>query len=323
MDDGLKKTERLLREWILLLESPSGCSAKELSEKFDVDVRTIYRDIDALGAGLHVPIYNEKTKWKIDDEYYLPPIKFSIPEALNIFLTSRLMLGYSNRYDPNIDATFTKLSSVLPPMLSQQVNKTMSWMQTLPKNDKLIKVMATVAESWITQKQLKIDYQSILSEGANERIIDPYFIEPAAFGHSSYVIGYCHLKKSVRTFKIERITSAEITDQSYTIPKDFDANKFFQSSWGIIADGEIKTVKLKIKDRDMERLMQETIWHPSQQFDKQQDGSTIMTLQIADTCEFLSWVLGWGGRIEVLEPAELRDEVINTVGKMQKIYRLK
>ncbi len=233
------------------------------------------------------------------------------------------MLGYSNRYDPHIDATFTKLSSVLPSMLSQQVNKTMAWMQTLPKNDKLIQIMATVAESWITQKQLKIDYQSILSKEIKERIIEPYFIEPAAFGHSSYVIGYCHLKKSMRTFKIERIKSAEIVNKKCIIPKDFDANKLLQSSWGIIADGEIKTIKMKIKDRDMIRLMQETIWHPTQQFEKQQDGSTVMTLQITDTCEFLSWVLGWGERIEVLEPAELREQVIDTVRKMQKIYREK
>ena len=321
MEDGLKKTERLLREWILLLNSPAGCSAKELSEKFDVDIRTIYRDIVALEAGLHIPIRNEKTRWKIDDEYYLPPIKFSIPEALNIFLTARLMLGYSNRYDPHIDATFTKLSSVLPSMLSQQVNKTMAWMQTLPKNDKLIQIMATVAESWITQKQLKIDYQSILSEEIKERIIEPYFIEPAAFGHSSYVIGYCHLKKSMRTFKIERIKSAEIVNKKYIIPKDFDANKLLQSSWGIIADGEIKTIKMKIKDRDMIRLMQETIWHPTQQFEKQQDGSTVMTLQITDTCEFLSWVLGWGERIEVLEPAELREAAFQSAKEMVKIYR--
>jgi predicted DNA-binding transcriptional regulator YafY len=169
----------------------------------------------------------------------------------------------------------------------------------------------------------KTTKQSILSEEIKERIIEPYFIEPAAFGHSSYVIGYCHLKKSMRTFKIERIKSAEILDKKYTIPKDFDANKLLQSSWGIIADGEIKTIKMKIKDRDMIRLMQETIWHPTQQFEKRQDGSTVMTLHLADTCEFISWVLGWGERIEVLEPAELREQVIDTVRKMQKIYREK
>jgi predicted DNA-binding transcriptional regulator YafY len=48
-----------------------------------------------------------------------------------------------------------------------------------------------------------------------------------------------------------------------------------------------------------------------------------MTLQIADSWEFLSWVLGWGERVEVLEPVELRNEIINAVGKMQKMYKVK
>jgi len=53
---------------------------------------------------------------------------------------------------------------------------------------------------------------------------------------------------------------------------------------------------------------------------KQRDGSMIMTLRVADTVELLSWIMGWGELVEVLEPKELRKEVLNIAKKMVKLY---
>jgi len=114
MVDRIRKTERILKIWLLLANKQSGYTAKELASRFDVDERTIYRDLLSLGYELSVPVYNDKRYWKIDEKHFLPPIRFTLPEALNIYLTSRLMLAYAHRYDPNIDATFTKLNAVLP-----------------------------------------------------------------------------------------------------------------------------------------------------------------------------------------------------------------
>jgi predicted DNA-binding transcriptional regulator YafY len=321
MNDRLKKTERMLKIWILLANNPPGYTAKELAGRCDVNERTIYRDLTALGTDINVPVYNDQKRWKIDQKFFLPPIRFTITEALNIFLTARLMLNYSHRYDPNVDATFTKLSSVLPPPLAEQVRKTMDWMQKLPKDEKYLRILATVAESWVSQRQLKIIYQSLAAEKPTERIIEPYYIEPASFGHTSYVIGYCHLKKEIRTFKVERIESANLTAEAYTIPSDFDANIYMASSWGIVVKDEIKTIKLKIVDPEIIRIMTETIWHPSQTIKKQKDGSTIMTLMINGTYEFYSWILGWGEKIEVLDPPEIRERIIKIVEAMGDVYK--
>jgi len=321
VNDRLMKTERLIRIWLLLASSPAGYTVKELAGRFGVNIRTIYRDMVALGADLRVPVYNDKKRWKIDESRILPPIRFTLPEALNVFLAARLMLRYSHRYDPNVDATFTKLSAVLPPALGEQVRKTMDWMQKLPKDEKHMRVLATVAEAWVSQRRLRITYRSLPAEKAAERVIEPYYIEPAAPGHASYVIGYCHLKEGMRTFKIERIESAELTSEHYTIPADFDANEFFGSSWGIVVEGEVKTVKLRIKDPEIMRIMKETIWHPSQVLERETDGSMIMTLRVTETVDLFSWILGWGEKVEVLEPAELRKEVLRTAKAMVKVHQ--
>ena len=324
MDERLKKTERLLKIWFLLLNNPSGYAARELAERFDVTERTIYRDLTTLGVDLNVPVYDDKKRWKIDESHFLPPIRFTLPEALNIFLTARLMLNYSHRYDPNVDATFTKLSAVLPRALAEQVRKSMDWMQKLPKDENHLRILATAAESWVSQRQLKITYRPLVATKAMERVIEPYYIEPAAPGHASYVIGYCHLKDSIRTFKVERIEVAEITSEPYAVPPGFDANEYLGSSWGIVVvEEEVKTIRLKIRDPEIMRIMGETVWHPSQVLEKQKDGSMIMTMRVTDTYELLSWILGWGDKLEVLEPPEIREAVVETAEAVLDVYKEK
>ncbi len=317
----IAKTERLIKIWLLLATNPSGFTIRELADRCGVHIRTIYRDLVALGTSLTVSVYNDRGRWKIAENHILPPVRFTLSEALNIFLAARLMLRYSRRYDPNIDATFTKLSTVLPAPLSMQMRRTLDWMQTLPKDEKHLRVLAAVAEAWVSQRRLRITYRSLEAEGPVERVIEPYFIEAAAPEHDSYVIAYCHLRKEIRTFKIARIERAELTSQSYTIPADFDADKFFSSSWRVVIGGEVRTVKLRVVDPEIIRIMEETLWHPSQVLEMQKDGSLIMTLRVAPTVDFVSWVLGWGEKMEVLEPRGLRKEVMSIVEKMARIYK--
>ena len=69
--------------------------------------------------------------------------------------------------------------------------------------------------------------------------------------------------------------------------------------------------------------MEETIWHPSQVLEKQADGSVIVMLKVFYTYELVTWILGWGEKVEVLEPAELRQEVLQTAKATVRIYQRK
>lgn len=320
--ERLKKTERLLRVWLLLLRNPLHFTAGDLAEKFGVSVRTIYRDLLSLDSELRVPVYEEKTKWAIDDSYFLPPIRFTVSEALNIFLAARLMLGYSHRYDPYVDSTFSVLASVMPPPLKDQVQKTLNWMHTLPKDEAHIRVLAKLAEAWTSRRMARITYRSLPAATATERVIEPYFIEPASLGHSSYIVAYCHRAKELRIFKIERIEAIELTGETYIIPVDFDANRYFSAAWGIVVEGEEQTVKLKFNP-EIARLLEETIWHPSQALQKSADGFVIMTLRVFYTYELVTWILGWGEKVEVLEPTPLREEIKERSKAMLNVYKKK
>jgi len=321
---GRGKTKDRTARWAhiehLLYQHPKGLKIKEIARICNVSIRQIYRDLDDLQSKLGLPIWEDRSTRGIDEHYFLPPIRFSLVEALNIFLAARLMLHYAHRYDPNTASTFMKLNSIVPTGLREQIQKTLDWMQKQPTDERYLRTLTMLTEAWVSRHRVRIAYQSLPAEKAVERIIEPYFIEPAAAGHSSYVFAYCHRTKSLRTFKIERIKSIEVTSEPYTIPPDFDANAFLGSSWGIVVEGEVKTIKLRF-DPEIARIMEETVWHPSQALEKQRDGSIIMTLKVTDTVELYSWILGWGEKVKVLEPAELRQSIVDVAKAMLEVYK--
>ena len=321
MDERLKKTERLMKIWLLLYNNPYRFIVKDIAERCSVSARTVYRDLSAMEEELKIPLSNSDDghRWGIQEDYHLPPIRFSVPEALSIFLAVRLMLQYSHQYDPNVEMTFLKLSLVLPETLKEQIQKTLEWMRRLTKDDQYLRVLLDLARAWVEQRRCIITYRAYEAERPLERKIEPYFIEPAATGHASYVIAYCHYAGAIRVFRIGRIEKIYVTGETYTIPTDFNANRFFSPAWGIIVEGEEQIVKLKFSPV-VARLIEETVWHPSQELEKERDGSLIMTLRVMNTIELVRWIMSWGKDVEVLEPQDLRNGVISAIKEAVKVY---
>lgn len=318
--DKTVKLERLFKMQLLLHQNPGGLTLQQLAGKFQVSERTIRRDLQVLDSDpLRVPIVTEDGRYHIGEGYFLPPIHFTVPEAMTIFVAARLILSYSNAYNQHIDSAFWKLQAAVPQPLRAQVAKTMQWMQRMPRDEGFIRNMNDLTDAWINGRRVRIWYQALEKEALQDRDIDPYFIQPAAMEHATYVIAYCHRTGKVLTFKVERIRSTKLLDEHYTIPKDFDANKYLGSAWGISVYGKTETIKLRF-NKQVGRIAQETKWHPSQVTEMQPDGSAIVSFRLAVTYELASFVTWWGDKVEVLQPLSLRDTIKRTAREILKIY---
>ncbi len=315
------RTIRLLHVLHILNYNPNGIRPEKIADQCKVSVRTTYRDLLALEdwEQLNIPIVREGGKCRLEPGRVLPPIIFNLPEAVTIFLASRLLLEYSNAYNPSIESTFTKLSSVVPGPLREQVRKTIEWMHTRNQNKHFVQTLDLLATAWTQGRRVRMWYWTLGDDKATERIIEPYFIQPAALEHGNYVIAYCHRVEDVRIFKIERIERIELLEETYSVPAEFDANEYLASYWGISIYGAVKTVKLKFSP-DIARIAVETMWHPSQVTELQKDGSAVVTLNIAVTTEFITFILGWAEKVEVLEPKELREQITSTAKAILKVY---
>jgi predicted DNA-binding transcriptional regulator YafY len=310
---------RLISVQHILHQFSQGLTIEEIAKKCDVCERTARRDLEALEQ-IGVPVWQEGPKRGIDQAYFLPLISFTLPEAMTIFLAARLLLSYSNAYNPSIGSTFIKLNSAMPPPLRDQVGRTISWMQKLDRDDRLRRIMDSLSNAWINGRKVKITYQALGRPQAGQRVIEPYFIQPATFEHANYVIGYCCQARRVRTFKVDRIQDIEVLEERYSIPDSFDANEFLEPAWGITVTGRPTEVKLRF-DPAIARIAAETRWHKSQSVKMQPDGSVIVSLNVPLTDEFTSFITRWGDKVEVLGPAGLRKKVAGIARKMAGMYK--
>ncbi len=315
------RTARLLRLQILLWQNPQGLTVNEIARKCITSKRTAYRDLKALESELGVPIWEEGNKRGMTEGYFLPPISFTIPEAFNIFLASRLLQKHSFQYYPSLAATFMKLSAITPEPLKKQIQHSMDYLERQIKDETKTGNLNKLVQAWLSRQRVKIRYNENLSvTEADEIIIEPYHLEPIYASHSIWVIANCPSAKSVNTYKLDFIIGdVSVCPETYEIPADFNAVDSINSAWGIVADGELITVTLHFKPK-ISKTVLAALWHPSQRFESQNDGSVIATFKVRNVADFRSWVLGWGNDVEVLEPQAFREQIIDLLKSLLAEY---
>jgi proteasome accessory factor B len=226
-------------------------------------------------------------RYSIMDGYVLPPVSFSLHEALAIFLAARLVLRQSDENNSHIHSALTKLSALLPSGLSENLLRSLQTSTRKQNKPEYVSVYEKLAIGWATRRRLKIMYASLSSNETHEWLLDPYYIEMTGIGCSTYVIGHAIRKDrdGIYTFKLDRIEKAELLEFNFEILPDFDIEKLLAGSWGIVW-GEEGTVKLKFSTKVCRRL-KETVWHASQKITDLTDGGCMMTLKIGSTLELI------------------------------------
>jgi predicted DNA-binding transcriptional regulator YafY/transposase len=318
--DKRDRTARLLRTEIVLWQHPGGLSVQEIARKCHVSLRTAYRDLKALESELSVPIWENAGKRGITEGYFLPPITFSLTDAINIFLAARLMQSHLAVFSLSMALTFMKLNVILPAPVKQQLQEIIDYETAKPRNEKMLNSFNQLIQAWLTRRQAVIRYQELYGQAPVEHLIDPYFFEPG-WAHTYYLIAYSHSQKRLRAYNIEQVVEVvSISPQIFEIPPSFEAMEFIKHSWGAMVEGEIITAKLLFKPEISPSILNCT-FHVSQQTRIQADGSALITLTVRNTRDFLFFILGWGESVEVLEPAGLRDRITRISQSLAHMYQ--
>jgi proteasome accessory factor B len=320
-NQGLVRSTRLAQIQHMLYRSPNGLTTREMASVCGVTMRTIQRDLLDLQAELGVPMTQEGDRYGILAGYVLPPVSFSLQEAMVLFLASRLLLRQTDEYNPHVQAALGKLLNVVPPGLGHRMAESLKGFETKAANPDFLQVFEQVAIAWATQRRLHITYQSLKSTEEKEWLIDPYFVEMTSVGYSTYVIGQAWRegREGITTFKLDRIKSIELLEDTLEIPEALNLDRLLGSSWGVMW-GEETEVKLRFS-LAVTRRVKESVWHPSQVLEDTPDGGCILTVRVGSTVEMTPWIRGWGPDVEVLEPEELRREFATWAAAFYRMYR--
>ena len=112
----------------------------------------------------------------------------------------------------------------------------------------------------------------------------------------------------MRTYKVERIQSATLTQDRYEIPADFDPDAWLANSWGIWSSDSTPPVRVRLRfESSVAHRVREAVWHRSQELTELPKGRLELVVTVAGIVEIQPWIMSWGGAVEVLEPEALRN----------------
>ncbi len=317
------RVARLARVATLLKAHPEGIRAEDIGIRLGISKRTAYRDLTALEGELQLPTWSEGGRWGILEASFLPPLKLTASEAMAVFLATRLMVRYADKYDPDLASAFEKLSEGLPGPLTEHVARSLDVLQRAAQAPQFVGHVHALTKAWAERRIVEITYDPARYEGRNpdsrRAAVHPYLIEPSTQTHALYLIGFDERRAGLRTFKIERIRSVTVTPRTFEPPEAGSVERLLRGAWDIIADQPAVTVTLRFAPAVAGRVA-ETIWHPSQRTESQPDGSLVWRATVSGTIEIRLWILSWGDDVEIVEPVALRADIRATLERAAARY---
>ena len=314
----MPRNDQVTRQWHVLqrLEgSKRGLTLDELLAALPSDMakhpRTLRRDLEALEAA-HFPLLSERVdgcvRWRLLDGFRnVPALGLSPTELMALALSRRLLLPLEGtEIKASLDSALQKAMVRIPPPameLVRQLEHSFSIGLGPHKRYRDHRLTIDCLTKAITRaRTVQMRYFSASRNAASRREIDPYCLRYVAGG--LYLIGYCHWRKDVRMFAVERIKSLTQTDHPYQMPLHFDLEAYVQNAL-VVMQGKQIDVEL-LFDKMTSAWAKDWIWHSSQQTKKLKNSRLRMTLTVADTRELVGWVLSFGSGVRVVQPDSLR-----------------
>ncbi len=215
---------------LTLLKSRRILTATELSAKFDISIRTVYRDIQKLiTAGVPV-ITLEGRGYTLMDGYTVAPVQFTEKEA-NALITAQHLVGRSNdsSFVTDFEEALTKIKSVFR---SSILEKSEVLHQQLHVFDTRSESISSNALSELQLAITNFNYTEINYRKANDSNISFRKIEPCAILSTEnkwILMAWCHLRKDYRAFRIDRIQHFKILSEKFEDRK-FNMREYYRQN---------------------------------------------------------------------------------------------
>jgi len=316
LDSRLMEIEALLRH------HPAGLTSSELAESLEVDASTIRRDLARLSSA-GVELRKRGRRYQLSFHQAMRSLRLTPDEVLALYLACRLLSRQQSERNPHAEKVMQKLAEAVrddAPRFSNYIEDAALLQRSLPLRQEYLAVLETMTQAWSEGRVVHLRYCD-QAGSITERRFHPYCIEPYGATNSCYTIGFDELRRAIRTFKLDRVVAAELTNDRFDIPSAYNPNRLFSEAWGVVwRDTPPQTVELRFFD-DAARIVQEAFWHPSQRVVAQQDGTCCVTFQVSEPNEMVAWIRQWGADVEVISPSKLREAIVADARQLAERYQ--
>jgi predicted DNA-binding transcriptional regulator YafY len=302
------------------IQANPGISAADLAFRCDVNIRTLYRDMDILN--LIAPVTNEGrgTGYRFMGKFFMYPLNFTEQEALvfsllpSVIDEDKLPPGFQTAYD-KVMATHLKEKSRQNNIIEDIAG--IIQMGTPAYRKESPNFLQPIIQAILEQKTIDTVYHTQSRNETTERKIDPYYLIPR--DQRFYLIGYCHSKQQIRTFRISRFLKVGLTAEPFD-KGDFNIKKHLKNTWSI--DQGDKNITFKVRfNANIARYIKEEELFVRPRMKDLKDGSMLFDVTVNNEKEFLRWILQYGPSAEILEPQSARESLKQQLSEWTGMYK--
>jgi len=316
----MARNDQATRQFLLLARlegARRALSLQELVSSLPEDYarhhRTVRRDLEALELQfpLIVESHHGRSYWRLPEGYRsVPQLAFSPTELMALVFSRDLMKPLDGTpVKASLDSAVAKVEAALPPGSAGYIVQLRDYLSVGIGPHKSYRqhreTIAKLARAIERRRSVRMRYYSASRNLTTRRTADPYRLWYAA--GALYLIAYCHTRRDVRMFAVDRIRSLTLTDQPCQMPLGFDIESYVQDALVVMRGNQVEVELLF--DQKTAGWVKDRQWHPSQRMVAAKGGGVRLILRVADTRELLGWILSFGAGVEVVRPDDLRDRV--------------
>jgi predicted DNA-binding transcriptional regulator YafY len=317
------RADRLL-SIVLLLQAHHQLTSRTLADRLEVSERTIHRDMEAL-SGAGIPVIAERGTgggWSLLGEYRTDLTGLNESEIQSLFVSQSPKLLADLKLHKASEGALLKLLAALPAMYRRGAERarqriyidSAGWSRA----EESVPNLSLLQEAIWTERKLRITYQRGPGCDAVEREVDPLGL--VAKGSAWYLVA--GVSTQIRSYRVSRISHAELLAQTFAIPQDFDlAGYWEQSAADFKSSVPNYLATFRVAPSVFPRLrFAGRFARVGDAIETAADGWIKVSVgfdvdEIA--CEY---ALGFGQNLEVLEPLSLRQKVVEMAAAVVSFY---
>ncbi|MGE3728894.1 MAG: helix-turn-helix transcriptional regulator [Candidatus Sericytochromatia bacterium] len=317
----MKKVERLIA-LMYLIKRRKGLRTREIAHELGTTERTVYRDIASLNEAFrdYVQIIYTEAGYYLDRTIYAPPLRLigKELEALNAVV---LALENNHPHAQLARQALSKMKSAYAETENLDLLELEAHLQVLspiPKDRVEPEILLELEKAIQKREEIQIDYFSFSSQTQRELRVHPHAL--VLRKHAWYLMAWSETHGKIIQLRAYRIRACQNTNTPFTPQLGFSVKDYFANHWSAF-QGKPEAIVLAFDARTAQ-LVSELEWHPSQKLDSLPEGGLKMHLRAPVNPELISWILGWEGGCRVLEPQQLREQVIQAIKALAQNHGL-
>ncbi|MGR6915887.1 helix-turn-helix transcriptional regulator [[Actinomadura] parvosata] len=304
---------------LLLMQARGRVTAAELAERLEVSVATARRDLEALSAA-GIPVYPQPGRgggWSLLGGARTDLTGLTAHEAQALFL----LAGPSAPDAPELRSALRKLLRALPQTFRDEAEAAAGavvvdparWGEPDKERPELVRVLQRAT---VRRRRVRLVYEGRRDRERTERLVDPWGLVDK--DDIWYLLA--GTERGQRTFRVDRIAAAEVTEEEFERPAGFELSR----AWaGVVEEMERRRSTVSATVLIPARLLpilRDHFGRHCESLGEAADGRVRARVAAPMALTIAEQLAGWGARVEVEEPDEVRAELARIGAELVERY---